>query len=734
MDTNKELETAWKFIENTNVSVFLTGKAGTGKTTFLRKVYTEMPKRKVVVAPTGVAAINAGGVTIHSFFQLSFGIHIPGEKTHNNEGYYQMSKTKKQIMRTLDLLIIDEISMVRSDLLDAIDEVLRKYRDPDKPFGGVQLLMIGDLHQLAPVATENEWNLLRNYYDTQFFFGSRALRKTQYITLELTKIYRQSDKHFIDLLAQVRSGMLDAPTVKELNKRYIPDFQPSGREEYIRLTTHNYMANQYNQQELNKLESQSHFFTCKVEKVFPENSYPAEATLELKTGAQVMFIKNGNGYYNGKIGKVVGFSEDGILVQGRDDSRPLCVGMAEWENTEYEIDPVTKEIKEKIIGLFKQYPLRLAWSITVHKSQGLTFDHAVLDINKSFAHGQVYVALSRCRSLEGLVLTQPIQIKSLQNDPTVTSYIDNEVSASLKAASRYDELKSQYIRSLLDDLFDFRQLISCVNDFTRVFNEFLFRNYSELCNSWNSASSNIQTSVLDVASKFKSQYDRLLVSSNYNIETPLLQERIQKAADYFSTKLYEEFSTLLNSSKNLQISNKQTRKRYENSLERLMMEMRLKYLTLSYHSKVAFSIHSYLREKAYALMPEEERAKRKRQQKIKMVVSKKPASKKGDSARISLDMLKSGMDYTSIAAERNLAPSTIFGHLNTFVKSGDIQLSDIIIQSHKTFVANLISTHDRPEYMSDFLKLLPANICKSEYWAILHELGYSPSESKEQND
>ena len=395
---NKELRNAWEFAEHTGISIFLTGKAGTGKTTFLKALKEHSSKRIIVVAPTGVAAINAGGVTIHSFFQLPLSPYVPGTTFKDR---YDFGKEKRRIIRTLDMLVIDEISMVRSDLLDAIDNVLRRYRDPTRPFGGVQLLMIGDLHQLTPVVTPRDEELLRPYYDTPYFFGSHALQQTSYVTIQLTHVYRQQDQAFIDILNHVRDGVPTAEDLARLNARCKPMFIPKAEEGYIRLTTHNRMADSYNDNELHKLPGKRYVFKAEIEKEFPESSYPADVNLELKQGAQVMFIKNDPSpshlYYNGRIGHVVGFEEGKIVVKCPGDDYTISVEPAEWENTRYAINEETKVIEPQVLGIFWQYPLRLAWAITIHKSQGLTFEHAIIDASASFASGQVYVALSRCK-------------------------------------------------------------------------------------------------------------------------------------------------------------------------------------------------------------------------------------------------------------------------------------------------------------------------------------------------
>ncbi len=435
---NTQLQLAFDFIQYTHKNIFLTGNAGTGKTTFLHKLKKDTFKRMVVVAPTGVAAINAGGVTIHSFFQMPFGPNIPlelNDTSNFNEkqtsrirtNLHKFNREKIRIIKSLDLLVIDEISMLRADLLDGIDEVLRRFKNRYKPFGGVQLLMIGDMHQLAPVVKEDEWQILKTHYETVFFFSSKALKETSYVAIELKYIFRQSDEKFINLLGKVRQNKLDKTSFDELNDSYKPGFENEEHDGYIILTTHNAKAKTINEKRLAKVTLQSRTFIAETDGDFPEYTYPTEYELELKIGAQVMFVKNdikaSKEYYNGKIGKITGFEEESVFVKCPEDEDPIEVNKLSWENIRYEINEETKEIQETVVGKFVQYPLKLAWAITIHKSQGLTFDKAIIDAQAAFAFGQVYVALSRCRTLEGMVLSSRISASSIKSDPHIFSMV-----------------------------------------------------------------------------------------------------------------------------------------------------------------------------------------------------------------------------------------------------------------------------------------------------------------------
>lgn len=546
-ETSPQLQLAFDFVQYTNQNIFLTGKAGTGKTTFLHNLKKVSPKRMVVLAPTGVAAINAGGVTIHSFFQMPFGPQVPrnftaGQSDAEPSEVKHFSREKINIIRSLDLLVIDEISMVRADLLDAIDEVLRKFKNRNAPFGGVQLLMIGDLQQLAPVVKEDEWEILRAYYDTCYFFSSRALKKSGFVGIELTHIYRQSDMEFISLLNKIRNNQADDDTLETLNKRFIPNFIPDDKEGYIILTTHNYQAKQINESKLEKLKSKAHSFEATVKRDFPEYAYPADFRLTLKEGAQVMFIKNDisheKRFYNGKIGKVTGFDENIIEVKCPGDEAPIQVERAEWENCKYTLNETTKEIEEEVIGSFVQYPLKLAWAITIHKSQGLTFEKAIIDARNSFAHGQVYVALSRCKTLEGLVLSTPIASYSVKNDTTVLRFTD-DVEQCQPGPKELDDARKLYRQQLILELFDFQPVVNRTKYLLRFCGEHseqLIGNYKEQFDKMTSALQQTE----DVASRFCNQLKQLFQLPSGEGIHALLQDRLKKSGVYFTEKLDKE--------------------------------------------------------------------------------------------------------------------------------------------------------------------------------------------------
>ncbi len=715
---NNEMNLAWQFITSTNVSVFLTGKAGTGKTTFLKKLKELMPKRMVVLAPTGVAAINAQGQTIHSFFQLPFGPMVPGVDKEP-KSHYRMSKDKKNLIKTLDLLVIDEISMVRCDLLDAIDGELRKYRDRSKPFGGVQLLLIGDLQQLAPVAKDSEWHLLSPYYSTPYFFGSKALQQIPYVTIELKHIYRQQDSNFIDILAKIRANNIDQHVVKALNDRHVPGFVPPVGEDWIRLTTHNRMAQQYNEEMLSKLDAREMRFHAAIHKNFPESSYPADEELVLKSGAQVMFIKNdpsGNkSYYNGKIGVVngVAFDDDTnqqvISVYCQEDDTTIKVPPVTWENTKYVIDEDSKEIKEVVDGTFTQYPLRLAWAITVHKSQGLTFDHAVLDINESFTHGQVYVALSRCRTLEGMVLARPLTITSVITDANVNAYIDRELSEAQHAASKLPKMKYDYFLMLLGEMFDFRIVKQDLAYLTRVVDEHLYSSCPDLLMLLKEMSNKLDAEIVSIALKFQNQYMQLMSNSGTSFATDeTLHSRLKAAMGYFHEKLSDILIPIVANSKVL-INNKQIATQYGNALDSFFLSMKVKVGVMARLQTNGFSVKAYLEAKAKSaldsLMGVEQKPKSK---KVKQPKNEKPKKVKGETKLESYRLFREGKSIAEIAVQRGLTEGTIGGHLAYYVQQGELQLDELVPHERQVAIRNVVDSFTNATYsLTDIKAALP---------------------------
>lgn len=421
---NFELDVARFIVEKTDMSLFLTGKAGTGKTTFLREVVRYTKKKCIVLAPTGIAAVNAGAMTIHSFFQFGLGPFVQGVIEPKSD--FRINKSKLELIRHLQLLIIDEVSMVRADLMDHIDVELRRIRRNSKPFGGVQLLMIGDLQQLPPIAHGGEDELLRQYYKTLYFFSSAALKSMKYSCIELKNVYRQTDRHFIDILNHARNCTLTSQDISDLNARYVPGFSPKPEDGYIRLMTHNRQVDYINAAEMEKLDSKPYTFVAAVTGTFPEESYPTADSLTLKKGAQVMFIKNDpeRRFINGTLGEVKSIDKNSIAVRLTESGTVIDVEPMEWQNIRYQFDEESKEISSKQIGRFKQYPLKAAWAITVHKSQGLTFDKAIIDVHAAFSPGQAYVALSRCRTLDGLVLSSPVSASVFMRDNAVDAYMN----------------------------------------------------------------------------------------------------------------------------------------------------------------------------------------------------------------------------------------------------------------------------------------------------------------------
>ena len=718
MEMNEESILAWNIIEKTSANLFLTGKAGTGKTTFLKQLKEKSPKRMVVLAPTGIAAINAGGMTIHSFFQLPFSPYIPGTTFGSGEQKrYQFSKLKRNIIRSIDLLVIDEISMVRSDLLDAIDSVLRQYRKRhDLPFGGVQLLMIGDLQQLAPVVTAQEEQLLKEHYDTPFFFSSNALKQVGYLTVELKKVYRQQDEQFISLLNQIRENRASDATLQALNQRFIPNFEPPKNSNFIRLTTHNAPAQYINEQQLAALPSRAFSYTAEVEDNFPESSYPADFVLTLKPGAQVMFIKNDpqHRFYNGMIGEVIGVKPDEegdkIIVRSKDSDEEFELEKMEWVNAKYTINEETKEIEETVEGKFRQYPLRLAWAITIHKSQGLTFEHAIIDASHSFTHGQTYVALSRCKTLEGMVLSQPLSRGAIISSQTVDAF-NSQLAAPTQEQISY--LEQQYVLHCIGELFDFYAFSGSYEHLMRCLVEYFSSKYPRGVSEYQKLQV-VLKSLIGVSDKFRLQYTRML-SQNPDILQAELQERIHKGAEYFFDKI-GILSDLIKKS-NLDTDNKVAKKQFQDRFSVFSEDVKLKERLLKYERSAVFTVTDYLKKKAQFMLLDEmgegasssagyASGRKARKQKK----SNEPKEPKIPTKEVSFKLYQQGMTVDQIAAERGFTKGTIIGHLTSYVKEGKVGLRALISSAHEKKIREFMEAHPEMEHFSEIKEALGAGI------------------------
>ena len=702
---NRELNLAWEIIEHTGANLFLTGRAGTGKTTFLTKLRESSSKRMVVLAPTGVAAINAAGTTIHSFFQLPFSPYIPAHGfITDDKKFLKVSQKKKKLISSLSLLVIDEISMVRPDVIDAIDSVLRRIRNSSRPFGGLQLLLIGDLRQLPPVIKEEEWSLLSPHYSSPYFYESHALKAAGYQTVQLSVVYRQTDRTFIDILNKIRNGNADRATLNQLNNRCLPNLNDGDIEGCIRLTTHNYRAALINNSRLDALPAPEFSFEAEISGTFPESSFPAEKVLHLKEGAQVMFIKNDTGsgrrYYNGLIGKVVSISEDCIRVKPTGSGNVIEVEKTEWENTRYAINEETKGVIQETIGTFSQYPLQLAWAITIHKSQGLTFDKAIIDASYSFAPGQTYVALSRCRSLEGLFLDAPIPPRAIITDKEVNEFVAY-CEANSPDDSRVSLLKNEYLYSLLSDLFDFEPLRRCYADFSRYTSEYVVPIYPSLDERLKETQQKIEVDLCGVARKF---IDSCAKKSIEELTTPdsKLADRISNGCQYFLKILEGIYGFILHVP--IDLDNSKYAARLDGLSADLTNIIALHKLILAYFSKNRFSIKSYLDAKAKAILKLEEPLPDKKAAKAKPVQKPKPASiskpmlrpqeyieptskkpkasskkkPKGYSTFETLRLFRDGKSIPEIAAARNLAESTIASHVKDLIGMDKINIEEVV--------------------------------------------------------
>jgi hypothetical protein len=690
------------YVECTNQSIFLTGRAGTGKTTLLKHITENSHKRYVIVAPTGVAAINAGGSTIHSFFGLHPFTFIPfGDVNANSDKKIEtayslargirLSNPKIEVIKNLDVLIIDEISMVRCDLLDAIDVVLKKYRNNQLPFGGVQLFMIGDLYQLPPVVKEDESALLQPFYSSFYFFESLALKKASYIPIELTHVYRQSDSVFLELLNDLRFGNLKKEGINLLQSRFIPQFNPKDEDGFITLSTHVRKADSINTLKLNELEGKEMVFKAEISGDFNPNSYPAEEYLKLKINAQVMFIKNNKemGYFNGKIGWIDQFDEESnqFLVRCPNEEY-IWVGKEVWENIQYSYNTEKNEVGTNKKGDFSQYPLRLAWAITIHKSQGLTFDKAIIDAGSAFATGQVYVALSRLRTLDGLVLKSMFSEAELPADKDIDLFHNLFPDTNL-IHQQLSEARLAYIQHVVLQAIDFNWLkivVRSTQDAIIPFLKNLDKEQLDNIKAWEQW----HPELLKTAQQYQPKVREMLAQLNHKDLPIAAIERYSKAIAYFSKELIDKFARTM-----IQVA---VKLQFEKNGRSLMKELKESELQLRKVFRQLIVADEIL--KSFIHFPDEINIKEnilKRleniYQNIKQPISnsgadaakefnnnKKKKSKKikGETVSITLELFMQGKSIENIALERELKSSTIINHLCTCIENGNLDILQVV--------------------------------------------------------
>ncbi|OYQ45212.1 helicase [Flavobacterium cyanobacteriorum] len=718
---------ALKFINQTNRSVFLTGKAGTGKTTLLKEILRTTHKNVVVAAPTGIAALNAGGVTIHSLFQLPFSGFIPahnlpmqfsegGVKFETRDSlrrHFRMRADKQAVVQNMELLVIDEVSMLRADLLDAVDYTLRSTRRNEKPFGGVQVLYIGDLLQLPPVVKNEEWEVLKNYYKGKFFFHSHVVQQNPPLYIELTKIYRQSDSRFIGILNNLRDNIVTQDDIEVLNTFAKPGFDVMQSPGYITLTTHNAKADAINSAALEALDGKEYVYRPDVVGEFPDRAYPVEESLRLKQGAQVMFIKNDPSpekrYFNGKIGIIKSLSEEEILVHFPEEGITIEAEKYEWKNVKYSVDDNSKEIKEEVLGTFVHYPLRLAWAITVHKSQGLTFDKAALDVTNVFQPGQAYVALSRLRSLEGLILLSPIGRSGIASDTEVMGYAsakpdDNDLEHSLR------EETVNFIAGYLTASFSWGGLATAWQRHRAGYVQEGFKSLKSKYREWAQRQDNAIHGLLDASGKFVAQLQKLF--SNRPADMDFINQRVLAAYNYFfpvmdslargiletmeeikrlkkAKGFYEELADL----EELQIAATTRLMKAKLLMETVISgrEITREHLlspgVLSYKHDILLALRRKQKPEAANLLEEEPEGYTLERYTPKK--KKKSQEPKKTTLEETLELWRSKMSVKDIAAARKLTENTILGHLAKLIEAGHVALTEVLPQDRIAALAKI---------------------------------------------
>ena len=656
------------FIYKTRRNIFLTGRAGTGKTTWLHQIMEQTTKKTIVVAPTGVAAIQAGGTTIHSMFQLPTTGFIPTADA--SDGHYftnkielaakqKMRKKRRALLMELELLIIDEISMVRADVLDAVDLTLKRIRKNQEAFGGVQLLVIGDLFQLAPVVNDHTWSILNRYYQTPFFFSSLAWQQARSMLIELTHIYRQDDPQFIQLLNNIRNGILHPDELDKLNQQQNDSLKVS---DTITLTTHNRKAEAINQRELKRLTTTSFTITAQISGTFSASAYPVEEHMVLKPGCQVMFVRNDpeGMYYNGKIGEVVNKVDDTIFVKCPDDPVHIAVEPVEWKNTTFTLDEATNKIEQKDLGSFRQYPLKLAWAVTVHKSQGLTFDKVILDLEDTFAPGQLYVALSRCRTLEGMHLSSKINPKNLIVDHRVKAFYDQapdeqqlttDLQTAIEEYKLYMTIRAFDLAKIQDHIEGWREGISARKIEGKGKTYRLIRSLQKQLDT-----------LQRVFFIFKKELNSLFGDVHAKADKKRIIERCYKAIVYFTDQVYDQIITPIDAHRTVHKSLPQS-KTYLLELDRVIKSI---YLWMERLYQL-----NYQGQAVYTEPPKHQTPKA-------LFAPKKKNNPIGETYMLTLNLWREGKSIKEIATERKLSYGTICGHLGRWLRQDKIQLEELL--------------------------------------------------------
>jgi len=699
---NEAFLQAVSFVNQTNQQLFLTGKAGTGKTTFLKYIKENSHKKMAITAPTGVAAMNAGGTTLHALFWLPFGTFVEDYPLQWNEqdshiynksrlfSTIKLTRQRRAILQELELLVIDEVSMVRADTLDAIDVILKSVRRDMRPFGGVQMLFIGDLYQLPPVVREHEWQVLRDHYRSPFFFDAKVLREHPPVILELSKIYRQKDGVFIDLLNNIRNNKCTTEDLDKLNAHYQPVFSPYEDEQYITLTSHNRQEDTINQAQLAKLKGTMHNIKAVVKDDFQQSSFPADETLPLKIGAQVMFIKNDSGeerkFFNGKIGTVKELNLDRhqVVVGFNDGSDDVVVRRETWENIRYKYDKGEDKIEEEVMGTFSQFPLRLAWAITIHKSQGLTFDKAVVDAGTSFAAGQVYVALSRLTGLEGLVLKSKIPMHAIRTDPQVVAFMqrmvpNDEVTKILELCQR------NYLGQIVLQSFRWSTLVESVDELITSLGKRNIDSKEAALEYLRNLSATLKEQE-KVANKFITVLYTMLRDKEA-LDYDKICERTKAAVAWFLPKLDND--VLLTVQEHLEAWEiKKRTKKYVQELRSILLDLRRKKEQLAHCLTIAdvLTQDGDLTQQVQALNQYE-----KTKDSTVKATADEDAVK--DTKEISLDLFLDGLSVDEIAQKRGMVAGTIFGHLIHFVGM-QVEAEDLIDGAKLDKLLQVLREHD----------------------------------------